>query len=228
MKVTEKLLVNFYSEIIQYLESIKKLTEKDVEAKKYYKQLGKYLYDAEISGMLSDDESTQKEFLDLFRRLHTIANDILDMDLGTSFKDASDFYDNFKIEQLLEEKLTIDKIYCDINEVLADTDTPDLDWTDDGRKLWEYLFMTTKPVTLLSSTSNQEHKEKWIKNTFAPQFVPPVIFRSSGDKHEFSEPGALLIDNKESTIDEWREKGGIGILHDNSIDTIKELKKYGL
>lgn len=32
MKVTEKLLVNFYSEIIQYLESIKKLTEKDVDA----------------------------------------------------------------------------------------------------------------------------------------------------------------------------------------------------
>ena len=131
-------------------------------------------------------------------------------------------------ENLSKNKQTINKIYCDINEVLADTDTPDLDWTDDGRKLWEYLFMIPKPVTLLSSTTNQQHKEQWIDSAFDPRLKPKVIFRRSYDKHEFSEPGSLLIDNKEETIDSWREKGGIGILHKNADDTIKQLQNLGI
>ncbi len=58
--------------------------------------------------------------------------------------------------------------------------------------------------------------------------MPKVIFRRSYDKHEFSEPGALLIDNKQPTIDSWEDKGGIGILHKNADDTIKQLQKLGM
>lgn len=234
MKIAEKLLINFYSEIIQYLDSIKKLTENDPDAKRYYNELGKNLYDAEISGLISDDEATQKAFLKLFKRLDQISKDIRDMDLGMSFDDASDFYDNFKSEVRLREnkenlskqEKTIKKIYSDINDVLAGTDVPDVEWTDDGKKLWRYLMTVRKPVELLSSTTNKERKADWIKSTF--RLPPPVIFRRSHDKHEFSEPGAVLIDNKPETIESWEEKGGIGILHKNADDTIKQLQKLGI
>jgi len=274
MKIAEKLLINFYSEIIQYLDSIKKLTENDPDAKSYYNELGKNLYNAEISGLISDDEITQKAFLKLFKRLDQISKDIRDMDLGMSFDDASDFYDNFKSEsrlregkevkeftetdfnrqryyleenidpksqrshkgksgkfgsaykKLIEKQEGIRKIYSDINDVLAGTDVPDVEWTDDGKKMWRYLMTVRKPVELLSSTTNKERKADWIKSTF--KLPPPVIFRRSHDKHEFSEPGAVLIDNKPETIESWEEKGGIGILHKNADDTIKQLQKLGI
>ena len=234
MKIAEKLLSNFYSEIIQHLDSIKKLTEKDPNAKRYYNELGKNLYNAEISGLISDDEITQEAFLKLFKRLDQISKDIRDMDLGMSFDDASDFYDNFKSEarlrenkeNLSEEQQTIKKVYSDVNDVLAGTDVPDVEWTEDGRKLWEFLFTIPVPIALLSSTTNQERKQQWVDDTF--KIKPEIIFRRSFDKHEFSEPGAVLIDNKPETIESWEEKGGIGILHKNTDDTIKQLKDLGL
>jgi len=129
-------------------------------------------------------------------------------------------------ENLSEQAETIRKIYSDINDVLAGTDVPDVEWTDDGKKLWRYLMTVRKPVELLSSTTNKERKADWIKSTF--KLPPPVTFRRSFDKHEFSEPGAVLIDNKPETIESWEEKGGIGILHKNADDTIKQLQKLGI
>jgi hypothetical protein len=44
----------------------------------------------------------------------------------------------------------------------------------------------------------------------------------------FAAEGKILIDDMEQTIREWRNAGGIGILHTSAADTIKELKKLGL
>ena len=41
-------------------------------------------------------------------------------------------------------------------------------------------------------------------------------------------PEAILIDDREKTIKEWRELGGTGILHVSSEETLKELEKLGL
>ena len=40
----------------------------------------------------------------------------------------------------------------------------------------------------------------------------------------FSKKGNVLIDDRQSNIDAWESEGGIGILHKNARDTIKELK----
>jgi len=37
----------------------------------------------------------------------------------------------------------------------------------------------------------------------------------------------LCIDDYSLNISAWQAKGGIGILHDNAGDTIKQLKKLG-
>ena len=47
-------------------------------------------------------------------------------------------------------------------------------------------------------------------------------------KHVFAAPHHILIDDLEKTIIEWREKGGIGIHHTSTSDTISQLKKLGI
>ena len=37
-----------------------------------------------------------------------------------------------------------------------------------------------------------------------------------------------LIDDMERNIQQWKDKGGIGILHTSAADTIKQLKELGL
>ena len=41
-------------------------------------------------------------------------------------------------------------------------------------------------------------------------------------------PEAVLIDDREKTIKEWRELGGTGILHVSAEQTLKELEELGL
>ena len=38
----------------------------------------------------------------------------------------------------------------------------------------------------------------------------------------------ILIDDRPDNIEQWRSKGGIGILHTNTADTLKQLQAYGL
>ena len=48
-----------------------------------------------------------------------------------------------------------------------------------------------------------------------------LCLRHTGENH-------ILIDDLPNTIEEWNNKGGIGILHTSAATTIKELKKLGL
>jgi hypothetical protein len=44
----------------------------------------------------------------------------------------------------------------------------------------------------------------------------------------FANEDKILIDDMEQTIKEWKNAGGIGILHTSAADTISQLKKLGL
>jgi hypothetical protein len=46
----------------------------------------------------------------------------------------------------------------------------------------------------------------------------------SASKQNYAGSNRILIDDLESNIKEWEEKGGIGILHKNAITTLKILK----
>ena len=56
----------------------------------------------------------------------------------------------------------------------------------------------------------------------------PLILANAEDKQNYSSPNSILIDDRPSNIEQWRNKGGIGILHINTNDTLKQLKKYGI
>ena len=55
-----------------------------------------------------------------------------------------------------------------------------------------------------------------------------TILRQAKNKKEFAASHAILIDDKPENIEDWIGAQGIGILHKNTIETIKHLKNIGI
>lgn len=91
--------------------------------------------------------------------------------------------------------------------------------------LWETLNGLGQPVHILSApvdgkedtTSAADAKRMWVKNYLVPQ-PASVIITPAVTKQEWAFDKAmgrpnLLVDDKEETIIQWNDAGGIGILH---------------
>ena len=104
-----------------------------------------------------------------------------------------------------------------------------LDWMPDGQELWRYI-KKYKPNILSSPSqdpSSKVGKEAWLKMNLQNSYKKAYFYNRS-NKQLFSDKNRILIDDLQQTIDEWNDKGGIGILHTSAANTIKELKKLGL
>lgn len=67
------------------------------------------------------------------------------------------------------------------------------------------------------------HKKQWLRNHF-PELVDGFkIGPFSRDKWKHARMGDILIDDRPLNIEQWREAGGIGILHTSTAETIKDL-----
>ena len=69
-------------------------------------------------------------------------------------------------------------------------------------------------------------KKEWIAKNISG--VNQEIFVPASQKQQFSGENQILIDDRVDNIEQWKSKGGIGILHTSSSDTIKQLKELGL
>ena len=100
-------------------------------------------------------------------------------------------------------------------------------WMEDGKKYWDYI--KDYNVELLSSPSRSETsrlgKRLWVRNN-----LPGIklTLAQAYNKQNYAAPNHILIDDRKSNIEQWRDKGGIGILHTSAEDTIKQLKDLGL
>ena len=100
-------------------------------------------------------------------------------------------------------------------------------WMEDAKQYWDYI--KDYDVELLSSPSRSETsrlgKRLWVRNN-----MPGIklTLAQAYNKKNYAEPNHILIDDRESNIDQWRAAGGIGILHTSAADTIQQLKKLGL
>jgi len=104
-----------------------------------------------------------------------------------------------------------------------------LEWMPDGHTLWNYI-KKYKPNILSSpsrSSSSKVGKEAWLKINI-PNRYNKAYFYPRHQKQLFAGENRILIDDMESTINEWNNKGGIGILHTSAADTIRQLKKLKL
>ena len=97
----------------------------------------------------------------------------------------------------------------------------------DGQQLWDYIS-PYNPI-LLSAPSKEESskigKRLWVKRNLSNA---KLILRPASQKQQFSGENKILIDDRVDNIEQWKSKGGIGILHTSASDTIKQLKELGL
>lgn len=103
----------------------------------------------------------------------------------------------------------------------------DLPWTTDGKELWSYL-KPHNPVILTGALNSDSGagpgKIAWCKKNLGIS-QNEVIATQANLKQKYASPGAILIDDTAfPNIAQWNASGGIGILHHNTIETIKEIE----
>jgi len=90
---------------------------------------------------------------------------------------------------------------------------------------WEFL-KPFNPCILTSPSKNDTdrgviEKRQWVDNWLGTS--TPVFFRRAKFKHHLASPDAILIDDFEPNILNWRNAGGHPILHQNIETTKQEL-----
>lgn len=105
-----------------------------------------------------------------------------------------------------------------------------LNWVIGGKQLWE--FLKEYDVNILSAPvdyCSELGKRKWVeKHLHIPQHK--IILRGDKYYHSLNVDGTpnLLIDDTEKKIKQFKEHGGLGILHitGNYIKTIEQFRQY--
>jgi hypothetical protein len=102
-----------------------------------------------------------------------------------------------------------------------------LEWINGGRELYEVATSHFEVVRILSSAGtgkdwDQYKIVKWGKENWLMNNTPSIskgniiIVPSASLKSRYSGPGCVLVDDKDTTVRQWKLKGGIGVLHDAS------------
>jgi 5'(3')-deoxyribonucleotidase len=78
----------------------------------------------------------------------------------------------------------------------------------------EFLTAVPRQTTMPSAKSD---KKKWLDKYFPG--IKMNIGPFSRDKQNWCKPGDILIDDKWSNIEQWFNKGGIGIFHEGNFKT---------
>jgi len=103
----------------------------------------------------------------------------------------------------------------------------DLDWTPDGKQLWDYIKKYDPELLSSPSRANDSRvgKSLWVKKELPGSHL---TLRSASKKQEFANPESILIDDRPSNIEQWIAAGGIAIYHTSATDTIKQLKQLNV
>jgi hypothetical protein len=102
-----------------------------------------------------------------------------------------------------------------------------LKWMSDGKQLWDYI-KEYNPILL--SAPSREESSRLGKRVWAKRELPgtKLILKPASQKQQHASPTSILIDDLQKNISQWEAAGGIGILHTNTSNTIKQLKQLGL
>ena len=100
-----------------------------------------------------------------------------------------------------------------------------LEWIYGGKELVRFALSHFKVVRILSSAGTgdnwskfkevQEAKIRWVQSNI-PQIEKQniiIVPFASLKAAQYSGPNQIIVDDKDKTIKQWNEKGGIGILH---------------
>jgi 5'(3')-deoxyribonucleotidase len=111
----------------------------------------------------------------------------------------------------------------------------EMPWMPDGKTLWNYVnqnFLKVKILTALGKTDavdgqSTKGKREWLRHNIPALSDSDIIMvRNRHQKKRYSSPQSIIIDDTPVVIEEWTQKGGIGILHTSAAETIGILKEY--
>jgi hypothetical protein len=103
----------------------------------------------------------------------------------------------------------------------------------DGKQLWDYIKKYNPTIISAPSddASSRYGKRLWVEanldNKDNSQKVK-LILAKRPHKQEYSRKNRVLIDDNATTIEEWSNRGGIGILHTSAEQTINQLQQLGI
>jgi 5'(3')-deoxyribonucleotidase len=107
-----------------------------------------------------------------------------------------------------------------------------LDPMPDGMMLWR--FIRQYDAAILSTPSKrmptcESEKREWIRKHLGNVRDVNIVPRDDKQKFAVTKDGKpnILIDDYKKNIDEWEAKGGIGIRHINTMQTLSQLRKLG-
>jgi len=103
----------------------------------------------------------------------------------------------------------------------------EMDWMPYGKEYWEYI-KKYNPILLSAPSQDKSSyigKQEWVNKNLPGS---ELILSPAEEKQEYAAPNHILIDDRESNIDQWKAKGGIGIRYISLNQVIRDLKKLGL
>ena len=102
-------------------------------------------------------------------------------------------------------------------------------WESGGKQLWKAIKdFNTNILSACPSVCNEDRKvikgkTQWCQKNLKINSRKVYIVQRR-EKQNFAKDNKILIDDREKNIREWESSGGIGILHKNYNNTVKQLK----
>jgi 5'(3')-deoxyribonucleotidase len=95
---------------------------------------------------------------------------------------------------------------------------------------YDYEILTAPSIKKQSLLGKNLWMKKWVGKGLFPS-KPKLNFKPAKEKHLIKPnltPNDILIDDKQSTIDNWNNAGGTGIFFQSTSQAINDLKSLGL
>ena len=86
-------------------------------------------------------------------------------------------------------------------------------------------FLTALPRLTGKLVTAQRDKVEWVRRNIYHDVQVNCVANWELKKHFCYSPADILIDDSERNIVQWREAGGIGILHTSVEDTLRQLNR---
>jgi hypothetical protein len=98
----------------------------------------------------------------------------------------------------------------------------------DAHLLWAWCkpFRPTILTGLPHGDWAPAQKQRWVANMLGADVE--LITCMTRDKHRWSGPGHVLVDDRERTRESWEAAGGTFVLHRNAAESMVALRRLGL
>lgn len=140
-----------------------------------------------------------------------------------------------KMNQLKNNKKLSDEIWKKISDA-GPMFWSNMEWMSDGHELWNHIvnfkphILSARPIKSRGIIHQHAYKGKreWIAKELGVEVLNRTHIVLRQEKQKYSNSNSILIDDKKENIKEFNKKGGIGILHITSKQSIKALIELGI